>query len=215
MPMLITLRMRLPVNPVHAPLRTRSENAAMRPSTAWTSGTTSRPSTRMLRSRRRPQGDVQCRALLGDVDVLAAKHRLDASLQTAGFAERRAASGGSRPLCGSSNNRDRDRRLPRPGDRLALGRWQKIRADAAARSARDAGKWPATAAAPSGPAAIGYARIRPSPATRYRRRRRRARGSCRRCASAARSTTRRTPSRRHAAIASRARRYRCPPARNS
>ena len=45
MPMLTTLRMRLPVWPFHAPLRTRFEKSAMASRTAWTSGTTSLPST--------------------------------------------------------------------------------------------------------------------------------------------------------------------------
>ena len=45
MPILTTLRMRLPVWPVHAPLRTRSEKAAILSSTACTSGTTFTPST--------------------------------------------------------------------------------------------------------------------------------------------------------------------------
>ena len=45
MPMLITLRMRLPVCPFQSPPRTRSANALMRSSTACTSGTTSWPST--------------------------------------------------------------------------------------------------------------------------------------------------------------------------
>src|SRR4051812_21698094 len=48
MPMLITRRMRLPVWPVHVPLRTRSAKSAMRASTACTSGTTFVPSTTML-----------------------------------------------------------------------------------------------------------------------------------------------------------------------
>jgi hypothetical protein len=51
MPMLITLRMRLPVWPFHVPLRTRSENAAIRSSTACTSGTTFLPSTTIDASR--------------------------------------------------------------------------------------------------------------------------------------------------------------------
>ena len=45
MPMLTTLRMRLPVWPFHAPLRTRFEKSAILSSTAWTSGTTFSPST--------------------------------------------------------------------------------------------------------------------------------------------------------------------------
>ena len=43
--MLMTLRMRRPVWPFHAPLRTRSANAAILSSTAWTCGTTFSPST--------------------------------------------------------------------------------------------------------------------------------------------------------------------------
>ena len=47
MPTLTTFRMRLPVCPSQAPLRTRFEKSAIRSSTAWTSGTTFLPSTRM------------------------------------------------------------------------------------------------------------------------------------------------------------------------
>ena len=45
MPMLMTLRMRLPVWPFHSPLRTRLEKSAILSSTAWTWGTTFSPST--------------------------------------------------------------------------------------------------------------------------------------------------------------------------
>ena len=45
MPTLTTLRMRLPVWPVHSPPRTRSAKADIRSSTSWTPGTTSSPST--------------------------------------------------------------------------------------------------------------------------------------------------------------------------
>ena len=45
MPMLMTLRMRFPVWPFHAPLRTRSANSLILSSTAWTCGTTFSPST--------------------------------------------------------------------------------------------------------------------------------------------------------------------------
>ena len=48
MPMLMTFLMRLPVWPFHSPLRTRLENSAILSSTAWTSGTTFFPSTRMV-----------------------------------------------------------------------------------------------------------------------------------------------------------------------
>ena len=47
MPMLTTLRMRLPVCPFQAPLRTRVEKSAIRSSTSWTCGTTFSPSTTM------------------------------------------------------------------------------------------------------------------------------------------------------------------------
>ena len=43
--MLITFLMGLPVKPLNSPERTRVENSRMRPSTAWTSPTTSCPST--------------------------------------------------------------------------------------------------------------------------------------------------------------------------
>src|SRR4029453_5695927 len=74
-PMLITLRMRLPVWPFHSPLRTRVAKAAMRSSTACTPGTTFSPST-TTEAPRRAQRDVEHRALLGDVDLLAAEHRV-------------------------------------------------------------------------------------------------------------------------------------------
>ncbi len=45
MPMFTTLRIGRPVCPVQEPERTASENRAIRSSTAWTSGTTSVPST--------------------------------------------------------------------------------------------------------------------------------------------------------------------------
>ena len=51
MPILITLRIFLPVWPFQAPLRTRSAKAAILSSTAWTSGTTFLPSTRIEASR--------------------------------------------------------------------------------------------------------------------------------------------------------------------
>ena len=47
MPMLMTLRMRLPVWPFHSPLRTRLEKSAILSSTACTWGTTFSPSTTM------------------------------------------------------------------------------------------------------------------------------------------------------------------------
>ena len=68
-PMLTTLRMRLPVWPFHSPLRTRSANLAILSSTAWTSGTTFLPVHQDRRAVRRAQRDVQHGAVLSDVDL--------------------------------------------------------------------------------------------------------------------------------------------------
>ena len=81
MPMLTTLRMRLPVWPFHAPLRTRSEKAAILSSTAWTSGTTFSPSTMIGCAFGSAQGDVQDGAVFGDVDLVAAEHGVDAGAE--------------------------------------------------------------------------------------------------------------------------------------
>ena len=81
MPMLMTLRMRLPVWPFHSPLRTRSAKSAILSSTACTSGTTFSPSTTIDRAARRAQRHVQHGAVLGDVDLVAAEHRVDALAQ--------------------------------------------------------------------------------------------------------------------------------------
>ena len=66
----------------------RSQNAAIRSSTACTSGTTFSPSTSIDRVARRPQRDVQHRALLGDVDLVAAEHRLARSATPACLGQR-------------------------------------------------------------------------------------------------------------------------------
>ena len=78
MPMLTTLRMRLPVWPFHSPERTRSAKAAILSSTAWTSGTTSSPSTMICSDFGARECDVQDGAVLGDVDLLAGEHGLGA-----------------------------------------------------------------------------------------------------------------------------------------
>ena len=91
MPMLTTLRMRLPVWPFQSPLRTRLAKAAILSSTACTSGTTFWPSTTMDCVLRRAQRDVQHRAVLGDVDLVAAEHRVDVLAQ-ARLARRAASS---------------------------------------------------------------------------------------------------------------------------
>ena len=78
MPMLITLRIGLPVCPVHSPQRTRSENAAIRSSTSWTSLDDVLAVDDQRALPRHPQRDVQHGAVLGDVDVLAGEHRVAA-----------------------------------------------------------------------------------------------------------------------------------------
>ena len=97
MPMLITLRMRLPVWPVHAPLRTRSANAAMRSSTSCTAGTTSSPSTTMRAPRGARSATCRTARSFGDVDLLA--RGTSRRCARAGRTRRpaRAAAGGSRP----------------------------------------------------------------------------------------------------------------------
>ena len=81
MPMLMTLRMRLPVWPFHAPLRTRSEKSAILSSTAWTCGTTFSPSTTIDVASRRAQRHVQDGPVFRDVDLLAPEHGVDARPQ--------------------------------------------------------------------------------------------------------------------------------------
>ena len=81
MPMLTTLRMRLPVWPFQVPLRTRSQKSAILSRTAWTSG---HDVLAVDEDGLRPsgaQGDVQDGALLGDVDLVAAEHGVDAVAQ--------------------------------------------------------------------------------------------------------------------------------------
>ena len=81
MPMLTTVRIRLPVAPTQMPLRTRSANSPIAPSTSWTSGTTL-VDRAVVADRAEhgaaigAQGDVQHGAVLGDVDRLAAEHRV-------------------------------------------------------------------------------------------------------------------------------------------
>ena len=78
MPMFTTLRTRLPVCPVHAPDRTRSLKSAILRSTACTtSGTTFSPSTSMTAPSGARSATCKHRAVLGDVDLLAAEHRVD------------------------------------------------------------------------------------------------------------------------------------------
>jgi len=87
MPMLTTLRMRLPVCPVQAPLRTRFEKTVIMSSTAWTSVTTSWPSTMIdvPRGARR----ATCRTARFSVWLIpvAAEHGVDALAQAGLFGQ--------------------------------------------------------------------------------------------------------------------------------
>ncbi len=77
MPMLTTFRIRLPVWPFHAPLRTRFEKSAILSRTACTSGTTFFAVDEDRGVPRRAEGDVEDGAVLGDVDLLAPEHGVD------------------------------------------------------------------------------------------------------------------------------------------
>ena len=83
MPMLTTLRMRLPVWPFQAPLRTRWRNRAILSRTAWTSGTTLLAVVHDRGAARCAQRNVKHGAVLRDIDLVAAEHRLDALAQPA------------------------------------------------------------------------------------------------------------------------------------
>ncbi len=76
MPMLTTLRIGSPVWPRHSPPRTRSQNADIRSRTSWTSLDHVGAVDDERALARHPQRDVEHRAVLGDVDALAAEHRL-------------------------------------------------------------------------------------------------------------------------------------------
>ncbi len=75
--MLTTFLIGRPVNPSHAPLRTFAAKALILASTSCTSGTTSRPPTRMRLAVGRAQRHMQNGAALGDIDRLARKHGID------------------------------------------------------------------------------------------------------------------------------------------
>ncbi len=76
--MLITLRMRLPVWPIPAPLRTRSANAAILSKDGMDLGHHILSVVDDGRTSRHAQGDMKHRAILRGVDLVAAKHRVDA-----------------------------------------------------------------------------------------------------------------------------------------
>ena len=76
MPMLTTLRMRLPVWPFHAPLRTRLAKVSHLVEHSMDLGTTFSPSTMIvpLSARAGPHADG---AIFREVDLLAAEHGID------------------------------------------------------------------------------------------------------------------------------------------
>ena len=84
MPMLMTLRMRLPVCPFHSPLRTRLAKSGHLVEDGVDLGHHVLAVDDDRRTSRRAQRDVQDRSLLRDVDLLAAEHRVDPRPQ-AGF----------------------------------------------------------------------------------------------------------------------------------
>ena len=88
MPMLMTLRIGLPVCPFHSPLRTLVGEAAMRSSTSWTSGTTSSPSTTIDASRGMRSATWSTARSSVTLMLLAAEHRLDACAQAALLGQR-------------------------------------------------------------------------------------------------------------------------------
>ena len=81
MPILITLRMRLPVWPFQAPLRTRSAKVGHLVQNGMDLGHDILAVVDDRSAARRAQGDVKHRALLRDVDLVAAEHGVDALAQ--------------------------------------------------------------------------------------------------------------------------------------
>ena len=84
MPMLTTLRMRLPVWPFQAPLRTRLAEVGHLVEHGVDLGHDVLAVDDDRRAARRAQGHVQHGAVFGDVDLVAAEHGVDARAQ-AGF----------------------------------------------------------------------------------------------------------------------------------
>ena len=96
MPILITLRMRLPVWPFQAPLRTRSAKVRHLVQNGVDLGHHVLAVVQDGRAARRAQRDVQHRALLRDVDLVAAEHGVDALAQPRLCGELQAAVAASR-----------------------------------------------------------------------------------------------------------------------
>ena len=96
MPMLITLRIGLPVWPFHSPERTRSANARHPVEHLVDLLDDVLPVDDQRALARHPQRDVKNRAILRDVDVLAAEHRVAALGDAALVGELRRAASASR-----------------------------------------------------------------------------------------------------------------------
>ena len=103
--MLTIARMRLPVCPVHAPLRTRFANAAIRSSTACTSAHDVASVDHDRGRARRTQRDVQDGPVLGDVDAITAKHLPRCARGTATPRRARTIERASRPSRDASSSR--------------------------------------------------------------------------------------------------------------
>ena len=138
MPMLTTLRIGLPVWPVHSPERTRSAKALIRSSVSCTCLTTSTPVDDQRALARHPQRHVEHGAVLGDVDVLAGEHRFATLLDAALAGQLGRAASASRRRPGSWRSRGGGRRRRRRGARPARGRRRRARAGACPRSRRSA-----------------------------------------------------------------------------
>ena len=91
--MLMTFRIRLPVWPVHSPLRIRLLNDGHPVEHLVDVGDDVAAVDDQRALARHPQRDVQHRAVLGDVDPLAAEHRLG-PLAQAGARRRAPTSSG-------------------------------------------------------------------------------------------------------------------------
>ena len=111
MPMLITLRMRFPVCPVHAPLRTRSANERHAVEHVVHRGHDVLAVDDDALAARRAQRHVQDGAAFRDVDLLAAEHGIDARAQAALVGQREQQPQG---LVGDAVLREVERRARPP-----------------------------------------------------------------------------------------------------
>ena len=96
MPMLTTLRTRLPVWPVHAPRADPLGEVGHLVEHRVHLGHDVHAVDLDHRALGRPQRDVEHGAVLGDVDLLAAEHRVDAVAQAGALRPARPGAGASR-----------------------------------------------------------------------------------------------------------------------